>query len=311
MWFAWICAALAHEPGLSRIAVEDDTLVLQVARVDAAEPMALLSGTTVTVGDRPCTLGEVDVRPDDNGFVATVPFDCPAGDAVAVHAGWFAAMAPGHRTLVGVDGEPAGWLDAANPTFETARRPSASATALGYLGLGIEHILTGWDHLVFLAGLLLVARSLKEIASVVTGFTIAHSVTLSLAALGWVHVSGAIVEPAIAASIVFVGLENLLDPPAKRRFLLTLALGLIHGLGFAGLLQEIGLPQGQVPIALAMFNVGVECGQFGVVLVALPALLALRRTAWWPSTGVRAGSLVVASLGLFWLVTRLVGELGA
>ncbi|MEQ1572343.1 MAG: HupE/UreJ family protein, partial [Myxococcota bacterium] len=179
------------------------------------------------------------------------------------------------------------------------------AVALGYLKLGVEHILTGWDHLVFLAGLLLVTRSLRAIAAVVTGFTVAHSITLTLAALGWVSVPSSLVEPAIAASIAFVGIENGFDPPVNRRFALTAALGLIHGLGFAGALADVGLPAGQVPLALATFNLGVELGQFGVVLAALPLLLAARRASWGPAA-VRVGSWAIAALGLYWFVDRTI-----
>jgi hydrogenase/urease accessory protein HupE len=305
-----LLSAEAHEPGLSRVTVEDGALVLQVARVDAADPAALLQGTTASVGGQACTLGEPDVRPDDNGFVAKASLDCPPGDEVVVAAGWFDQLAPGHRTVVDKDGAPAGFLDASHPSFEVAAVHSAGQVAWEYLLLGVEHILMGWDHLVFLLGLLVVARSLRDIASVVTGFTLAHSITLSLAALGLVTVPASVVEPAIALSIVWVGLENLFDPPARRRFLLTLGLGLVHGLGFAGVLGDIGFPAGKVPLALAMFNVGVEVGQFAVVLVALPLLGTLRQARWWGRYGLVSTSLVVAALGMFWLVTRVMG-LGA
>ncbi|MEQ1506161.1 MAG: HupE/UreJ family protein [Myxococcota bacterium] len=305
LWFA--IAASAHEPGLSRVSLDGDQLVLRVSRVDARDPMRLLDGTRAAVDGGGCSIGPPDVEPDDNGFVATASLTCPPGGAVTIDANWFDTLPPGHRTVVEADGVPSGWLDAGHRTFDAARVPSAGEVALGYTGLGIQHILNGWDHLAFLVGLLLVARSARAVAGVVTGFTVAHSITLSLAALGWITAPSAIVEPAIAATIVWVGIENLFDPPAARRFMLTMVLGLVHGLGFAGLLSEIGLPSRHVPLALGTFNLGVELGQVTVVLAVMPALVVLRRTAWWPRIGVRTGSVAVAALGLFWLVTRLVG----
>src|SRR5690349_19928141 len=100
MWFVWLCAAFAHEPGLSRVSVDGDQLVLQVARLDAADPMALLATTRASVGDRPCVVGAADVRPDDNGFVARATLDCPSGKEITVDAGWFDTLPPGHRTVV-------------------------------------------------------------------------------------------------------------------------------------------------------------------------------------------------------------------
>lgn len=308
MILLWSSAVLAHEPGLSRVTVERGSvprLVLQVHRIDAADPAALLSGTRASVDGRPCALGVPDVRPDDNGFVAEVELRCPLGERMVVEAGWLAQMPPGHRTAVELDGAAAGLVDAAHPVFDADRAPSTAEIARGYLQLGVIHIATGFDHLAFLIGLLLAARSARSMLGVVTGFTVAHSVTLSLGALGLLHVPSAVVEPLIAASVVWVGVENLFDPPDRRRFVLTMSLGLIHGLGFAGLLAEIGLPAGAVPLALATFNLGVELGQMLVLAAALPLLLAIRRSERWRRPIERAGSVAVAAAGAAWLVMRL------
>jgi hypothetical protein len=196
-------------------------------------------------------------------------------------------------------------LDLAAPSVTTEGRHSRAEVAKRFLKLGVEHIWTGYDHLLFLLGLLIAASSLKTMLFVVTGFTIAHSITLSLAALGLVHVSPAIVEPAIAATIAFVGVENFFHPPARRRIVVTFLLGLVHGFGFAGMLEELGLPRGALATALVSFNGGVELGQAAVVAVALPILMQLRRVPGWERRVVPALSVFVAAAGVFWFVERV------
>ena len=185
------------------------------------------------------------------------------------------------------------------PAIERERAP--------FFVLGVEHILTGWDHLAFLAALLLGARGWRQVLALVTTFTVAHSITLALAALQVVTLSPTIVEPLIAASIAFVGVENLTSPPIRRRVAITFLFGLVHGLGFAGLLTELGLPPAHLALALVTFNVGVEVGQVGAVLVAAAALGWLQRHARWEDR-VRPGlSILLALAGLYWLVERVLG----
>jgi hypothetical protein len=154
----------------------------------------------------------------------------------------------------------------------------------------VEHIFQGYDHIAFLFGLLLVVgarrprEGAREVLAIVTSFTVAHSLTLVGSALGWFALSPRVVEPANALSIAFVAVENLLPREPRGRWALTFGFGLVHGFGFAGVLQELGLPaRGLVPSLLA-FNVGVELGQLAVVLVALPVLAALSRDRWTPKT---------------------------
>jgi hydrogenase/urease accessory protein HupE len=179
-----------------------------------------------------------------------------------------------------------------------------------YLRLGVEHILTGVDHLLFLLGLLVVCRRLRTVAGIITCFTVAHSVTLALAALGVVTLPGRIVEPLIAATIAIVGLENLArgDEP-KGRWLLTFAFGLVHGLGFAAALRQTGLGANGTSIAgpLVAFNLGVELGQLAVALPLLALLWRLRALPPFARHGARATSLIVVGFGIVWLVQRLVG----
>jgi hypothetical protein len=305
VWMLFAAAALAHEPGLSRVSIDGDAIVLVAARVDVTDPAGLLDGTTVTSDGRPCAIGEARAGVvERDGVEVTAPLDCPDGDVRALTAGWPARMAPGHRALLERGGEPVAVLDAASPSAELAT-PTAGAVAAAFLWLGIEHIVLGWDHLAFLAALLLVARSFGQAAAIVSGFTVSHSITLSLAALGVVDLPATVVEPAIALTILWVGLENLYHPPPARRFAATLGLGLIHGLGFAGMLAELGMPAEHRLTALLAFNGGVELGQLAIVAVAMPALLWLGKQPRWRERGVPALSVAIALLGLVWLVQRV------
>jgi hydrogenase/urease accessory protein HupE len=182
-----------------------------------------------------------------------------------------------------------------DPYLVPGRPPSAArAVAATYLRLGVEHILLGADHLLFVLGLLLLCRSLRALLTTITAFTAAHSVTLALAALGVLRVPGPPVEATIALSIVFVARE-LLSPrdslAARRPWLIALTFGLLHGLGFAGALAQIGLPGREIPLALAAFNVGVELGQLAFVAAVLVLAGAL-------AAGLRQRLRPVAAYGI-------------
>lgn len=175
-----------------------------------------------------------------------------------------------------------------------------------FLPIGIEHILFGYDHLLFLFALLLTVKTFGEIAKIVTSFTVAHSITLSLATLNVIQISPMIIEPLIALSIVFVGLENLWKKQINKRWILTYFFGLIHGFGFASALQEIGIGKGiGVAIPLLSFNFGVEIGQIAVVLLLLPVLWKLHKSSFYLSRIVPIGSVLVALAGFYWLVVRI------
>lgn len=175
-----------------------------------------------------------------------------------------------------------------------------------YLVLGVEHIFTGYDHLAFLFGLLVVAGfarlrdGLRYVLGVVTAFTVAHSCTLISAGLGWVHLSPRVVEPAIALSIAYVAVENLVVPKPRFRWLLTFGFGLVHGFGFSSVLREIGLPPRGMVLSLLSFNVGVELGQLAVVLMVAPALMLFTR--WRQGVRQIAAVMVLQALAvaLFW-----------
>jgi hydrogenase/urease accessory protein HupE len=177
-----------------------------------------------------------------------------------------------------------------------------------FLSLGVKHILTGYDHLLFLFGLLVVARGFFSALSIITSFTIAHSITLAVATLHLVQIPSRIVEPLIAASIVFVGVENLLrgDIPQARR-LVTFGFGLIHGFGFASALREAGIGSGPGAIVLPLFsfNLGVELGQIMVAAAALPIIWKLRENPMFIARWAPACSAAVVLLGSFWFVERV------
>jgi hydrogenase/urease accessory protein HupE len=179
---------------------------------------------------------------------------------------------------------------------------------LSFFTLGVEHIITGYDHLLFLAALLLVCRNFREAAGIITCFTVAHSITLALAALDVVHLSPRLVEPLIAASIVYVAIENLAGKHRMQwRAGVTFAFGLLHGLGFAGVLREIGLGSTTRGIAIPLlnFNLGVEAGQLAIAALLLPVLFALKRRDIFDQRAVPACSVIVGVLGAYWMVTRV------
>ena len=192
-----------------------------------------------------------------------------------------------------------------------ANSDNTSATrglAWSMLELGIEHILTGADHLVFLLGLVIVGGSLRSLLGVVSAFTLAHSITLALSALGVFAPSPAIVEPAIALSIAYVGIENLFIEDASKRWRITFPFGLIHGFGFASALREIAPLRSQLPTALLSFNLGVELGQLAVLALVLPLVLRARSATWFGERGVKALSIAIAVGGAGLFVARVIAR---
>ena len=181
---------------------------------------------------------------------------------------------------------------------------ATSSRFSSFLALGVEHILTGWDHLVFLLALLVISTSFGQVGKVVTAFTLAHSATLGLTVLGVIAPPSWLVESAIAASIVYVAVENWFVKEARHRWLLVVVFGLIHGMGFGGSLLEMHIAQPAV--ALAGFNLGVEFGQLSVVAIAWPLLvLARRKERFHRIVVVRGLSGAAAALGVAWLIQRI------
>ncbi len=203
-------------------------------------------------------------------------------------------------------------LSAEKPEFTVAAPTGTGEIAWSYLVLGVEHILGGIDHLLFVLALLLIVRGGKRIVATVTAFTMAHSITLAAATLGWVHVPGPPVEAIIALSIVFVaaevvhGLRGRQGLTARAPWVVAFSFGLLHGFGFAGALAEVGLPQKAIPVALLMFNVGVEFGQLlfvsGVLLlIGLARRLSLSMPRWSEYVMPYA----IGSVAMFWVIERI------
>ena len=252
----------------------------------------------------------------ESGVAVTLEFDRATASRVSIRSDVPRRLANGHRELLTVRAPDGGvalerLVDAQSGDIDVdlgaiaARRQPAGE----FLELGLRHILGGYDHLLFLVALLLGVSRLRSVVTTVTAFTLAHSVTLSLAVLGFVAVPPGIVEPLIAASIVFVGIENLVRDPGASRWKLTFAFGLVHGFGFAGALRDFGIGSDAAGVALplACFNVGVEAGQIAVVVALWPVLRALNGRPGWRLRFAPATSLAITVAGGYWLVERAMG----
>ncbi len=184
---------------------------------------------------------------------------------------------------------------------------TVGGTFVAYLWEGVRHIWLGIDHVLFVVALVLVIASVKELALVVTSFTLAHSITLAVGALGWVNVPSRFVESMIALSIVYVAVENVVRERPRVRAGVTFAFGLLHGFGFSSVLMDLGLPSGALVSALLAFNVGVELGQLAIVVPLFGAMVWLRKDAVRARFVVRVVSGAVALMGLVWLAERASG----
>jgi hypothetical protein len=354
--FAGLGAAHAHEAGLSRgkYDLRGAKLVAHVvfANVELANALPALDadhgGTispaeldggrallareiaarlTVTADGKGCPVTLVGATStEQDGIDVQLESDCGTRPAkLVIRCGFLEVLSSSHHhwAVVSTDGEtdrpevmvvPAD-LDL---VIDVGAAPAASSGFFALLKLGVEHILTGYDHLVFLLGLILLGGRARSLVLALTAFTIAHSISLALAVLSVWSPSPSIVEPAIALSIAYVGVENLWllrrsttttdahpTPDAARgRWRITFPFGLVHGFGFAGALAEIGLPRARVPGALLAFNLGVELGQLAVLACVLPLIVLLRRrasTTLW----VRLTSAAIVLAGLVWFVLRV------
>jgi hydrogenase/urease accessory protein HupE len=202
------------------------------------------------------------------------------------------------------------------PSFVVAAAPQATQVAVTYLKLGVEHILGGIDHLLFVLALLILVKGTRRLIATVTAFTVAHSLTLAGATLGLVHVPGKPVEAAIALSIVFVASEIIHSRQGRvgltERFpwIVAFTFGLLHGFGFASALSEVGLPQSDIPVALLFFNVGVEVGQL-MFIAAVFAVIALARQVSrylgvsHPTWAWRIPPYAIGGMAMVWVIQRI------
>ena len=205
-------------------------------------------------------------------------------------------------------------LTASTPIVEITPRPDRFQVAQSYFVLGVEHILEGFDHLLFVIALVLLLSGFWMIAKAVTAFTLAHSMTLIATTLGLVGLPQAPVEAVIALSIIFLAVEVAKKRSAKLRFsqrapwVVAFLFGLLHGFGFAGALREIGLPESDVPTALLTFNLGVEAGQLMIVTATVAVVAIMRRIApaWLPLV-LRLSIYAIGTAASYWFIDRLIG----
>ncbi|SFM21568.1 HupE/UreJ family protein [Marinobacter zhejiangensis] len=200
-----------------------------------------------------------------------------------------------------------------SPSFRVKPPQAGWQVALTYLGLGFEHILMGIDHLLFVLALLMIVKGSRRIVATVTAFTVAHSITLVAATLGWIYAPGPPVEAIIALSIVFVSAEVVQSLRGRSGlterapWVVAFSFGLLHGFGFAGALTEMGLPEKAVPLALLMFNVGVELGQLAFVLAVFTLVWVWRSLKFSWSGWVRyLPPYTIGSLAAFWTLERVI-----
>jgi hydrogenase/urease accessory protein HupE len=337
---AFATASWAHQPGLSTLHVqlrtnslESDLIVAwqeleQVVPMDSNQDGDLSADELAAASSRLQSLADSALQFDADGaplrrLGTTVQRDTDATGIRMISRWEFAAtnvllitsdilndLQRGHRQIVSVRGATNALLAETALTrerhmVEVPMAPQAARveTVGAFLWLGIEHILAGWDHLTFLFGLLVVGGCLRDAIKIITAFTIAHSLTLALATFDLIRLPSAFVEAAIAASIVYVGIENMVRHNYKGRWILTFAFGLIHGCGFATILRDLGVGSdgGSVVKPLVWFNIGVELGQLAIAAVVVPWILKLKpKFRWW----IPVTSSIVALIGAWFLIER-------
>jgi hydrogenase/urease accessory protein HupE len=308
---------------------------LSAAEFESAQPKLtrLAEGAlSLEAGGRMLSLKRPpEVQTDDTtGLRFTLHYEFPTAEVVTVTSDIIAELQRGHNQVVTVQNAAGAELGTAllnrdrtsvdipvaalanaitNATAPTVTNSPAlqprHATVRQFLWLGVEHIVTGWDHLAFLFGLLAVGGKLRDAVKIITSFTVAHSLTLVLATLNVIRIPSEIVEPIIAASVIYVGAENVVRKDFSQRWLLTFGFGLIHGCGFASILREMGIGQdGTNPVLpLACFNLGVELGQVAIAAVALPIIWALREKL--ARRWTVASSVALIAVGSYFLVGQL------
>lgn len=289
------------------------------ARVEAAWPglrerIIIRAGTATIIPDLVAvTVPEVDDLQLARDTVLALRADLPR-DGSTVELGWDAAFGPLVMRQSGpIDTAYTGYLDSGDVTPPLPRdgfiEQSFVTVVTDYIVLGFEHILPkGLDHILFVLGLFFFSLSMRPLLIQISMFTLAHTVTLAFGALGVITISPAIVEPLIAASIVFVAVENILTTKMQPwRPFVIFGFGLLHGIGFASMLNEIGLSQSHLITSLIAFNVGVELGQLTVIALAFFVLgLPFGKKPWWRSRVQIPASIMISLVALWWVLERTV-----
>ena len=334
LFLCWAGSAAAHTggtTGFAKIMVEGETvrysLTLDLEAVSKVQngPLAAdhdaLAGIVarhieISADGTPCAALPGTVQPAQPGrsiVVIVIHYVCagPVG-TLTLRDRLSVVFGRDHHTLVNIE-KPGGTeqflLDPersegriviTGPSIGASSANPVAEGAFGFFRLGVEHILTGFDHILFLFALMLRGGRIGSLLGIVTAFTVAHSITLGLAVLGVVRPPGWLVEPLIAASIAYVACENIfLKRAPSRRWLVSLLFGLVHGFGFAGALLELELPRDGLFSSLLFFNLGVEAGQAMIIALLFPALLLLSRFEWEKrAVTVISAVVLVAAVGL-------------
>jgi hydrogenase/urease accessory protein HupE len=312
-------SALAHDPGLSaaEVHIGADRIVAEVSfsAVDLEGIQPTEAGALTIYGDgKKLELRSFNRRaPDANSVHLLLEFAISSPAELRISVPLLASLPRGHKQFCSVYDRENRLLaermlsaEAPELTIGLGQQSPNDGSIFRFLLLGVEHILTGYDHLAFLLALLLTGGPLRRNAKIITSFTVAHSLTLALATFGVVQIPRAIVEPAIAASIVFVGVENLLGRQLAARWLVTFGFGLVHGLGFAATLRElgIGVPGARAAVPLVSFNLGVEVAQIAIAALVLPLVWRLEQRPSFVLKHVPALSLLLTFAGVYWFLAR-------
>jgi HupE / UreJ protein len=275
----------------------------------------------------PTTVTEnlIDSHSDGAYEVMRFTVDCPAVPQIlSVKYTLFFDIDPQHRGLLRLEDQNGTHTTVFSPEHETWQLESPSGALarqfLDFFRTGIWHIWTGFDHILFLCALLLPAvvelrggrwqavasfrRAFLEVVSIVTAFTVAHSITLSLAVLGFIALPSRLIESTIAASVIVAALNNVWPVIRKRLWIVAFLFGLVHGLGFANVLTDLALPKTALAVSLVSFNLGVEAGQLVIVAAFLPLAYLSRRSWLYPRLALGVGSLSIAAVASIWLIER-------
>jgi hydrogenase/urease accessory protein HupE len=276
------------------------------------------SHVEVLSDDVPCKPDEGTALSADTHVTVTLVWTCPNSGVLRYRLSLFRDVDPSAQHLVSLKteaGKQEFALDKNSPELALSGAVPSNFVAGHFLAAGVEHIFLGYDHIAFLIAIILWTSRLWPVVKAVTAFTIAHSITLSLAALDVVRIPSAIIEPAIAASIIYVAVENFTTREADKRWRETFSFGLLHGFGFASALEELGLPKVKLITALAAFNCGVEIGQLLIVATAFGLLSAVDRLQISGASGpIRSPALVhtvsfaIVLLGSYWFVSRTIAS---
>lgn len=322
MWLLFLVTAMglgAHEIGTTRveaefggrgkyvIEIETDAAPLREKIGDMAAFDATFRRRVALAFDGAEARPEIALTEKDGGATVRLTGEVPAGaKSFTWKFGWvfttYSLQVKGGETV---------WLEGG-----AVSRPIGIATGTGsrwmvarqYLALGFTHILPyGLDHVLFVLGLYLLSSTRRSVLTQVTAFTVAHSITLGLSMYGWLRAPAAVVEPLIAVSIAYVAIENLFLREVRAwRVALVFCFGLLHGMGFAGVLTELGLPQGEFVAALLAFNGGVELGQLAVIGAAFLAVgWPWSERAWYRARVVMPASVAIACVAVYWTVERV------